>query len=124
MDQTNRQIYSKLYETYPLSPGEANWVRRTIDDIASEFTKQKAVFLREDAKYFILINFTEMIVKPLRERVERDRLMHDLSHDTKLLLETAALNSRNREEISGHDIVNALSKNWGELEVMKLDLWG
>ena len=124
MDQTIRQIYSKLYDTYPTSPGDVIWVRRAIDDTTSAFAKERKVLLREDAKYFILINFAEMIVSPMRQRVEHDRLMHDLKHDTRLLLETATLDRKNKEEISGHDIVNALSKNWGELDVMKLDVWG
>jgi hypothetical protein len=124
MDQTIRQIYTKLYDSYPTSPGDVDWVRGTISDVTSAFTGEKKVPLREDAKYFILVNFAEMIARPLREKVAHDRLAHDLKHDLKLLLDSASFIRKEKEESSGHDIANALSKNWGELEVMKLDLWG
>ncbi len=124
MDQTVRQIYSKLYDIYPTSPGDVDWVRRTVSEVTSAFANEKKIIVREDAKYFMLVNFAEMIVSPLKERVGQERLAHDLSHDSRLLLESASISGKNKEEISGHDIVNALSKNWSELDVMKLDLWG
>lgn len=124
MDQTIRQIYTKLYDSYPTSPGDVDWVRGTISDVTFAFTGEKKVLLREDAKYFILVNFAEMIARPLREKVAPDRLAYDLKHDLKLLLDSASFIRKEKEEISGHDIVNALAKNWAELEVMKLDLWG
>jgi hypothetical protein len=124
MDQEIRHIYSKLYDSYPVSASDVAWVRDALREEFSVFMREKKLRIREDAKYFLLVNFAEMIAGPLTERVERDRLIHDLRHDTRLLLESASLNGKNKEEISGHDVINALSKNWTELDVMKLGLWG
>jgi hypothetical protein len=124
MDQIKRQIYSKLYDSYPILPCDMDWVRGTINDVTGIFAEEKGVYLREDAKYFLLINFAQMVAVPLRESVDRNRLTHDLKHDTNLLLESAASARKDRNEISGHDLVDALSKNWAELEVMKFDFWG
>jgi hypothetical protein len=124
MNQEVRQTYTELYKSFASPRDDAAWVRETIDQVASLFTKEKNLRLREDAKYFLLINFAEMIVHPLRERLQLERLKHDLSHDLKVLVNSAAYIGRAKEEISGHDIIDALSKNWTELDVMKLELWG
>ena len=124
MDQAKQQIYRNLYNSYPALPSDVDWVRGTINDLAAIFAKEKKVLLREDTKYFLLINFAQMVVDPLKGTIARDRLAHDLKHDTNLLLESAASMRKDKNEISGHDVIDALSKNWAELEVMKFDLWG
>jgi hypothetical protein len=109
---------------YPSPPGDVAWVRETIDQVASTFAGQKKIPLREDAKYFLLVNFAEMIVRPLRERVGSERLKHDLNHDLGILLDSIAFQDKGKQEISGHELIDALSKNWGRLDIMKLQFWG
>jgi hypothetical protein len=121
MNQSDEKTYTELYYKYPLSEGVV-WIREIIDQASSMFGGKEKIRLREDAKYFLLLNFAEMIVRPLGARFEPKRLKHDLEHDLKILLDSAA--EKANPEISGHAIINALSKNWAELDVMRLDFWG
>ena len=124
MDQTNRKTYAELYKTYPSPAADVAWVRETINRVGFAFAAEKEILLREDAKYFLLINFTEMIAYPLRDRIDHGRLMQALDHDLRLLLNSIAFKVRPKHEISGHAIIDALSKSWKEMDVMKLGLWG
>ena len=97
------------------------WIRDAIEAAAKKLAEQGAR-LREDAKYFLLVNFTEMVVKPLRKANPEKRLQDALNHDLKLLLDVAA-QAVHKAEISGHAVVDALSKAWSDLEVNHLEIW-
>lgn len=124
MNMADQKTYTALYDKYPSRVENVSWVQGTVDRVTSMFFESNKIRVREDAKYFLLINFSEMIVLPARERFERERLEHDLGHDLRILLDWIAFRNREKREISGHDIIDALSKNWSELDVMRADFWG
>lgn len=101
--------------------------------------------IRPDAKLFLLVNFFELILHPiLKGRTARslnlspddilnqdDELKKYLDHDLRIILKSSKQSqrelSRQRDEkrkISGHDVVNAISRSWSKLNLLKVDVWG
>ena len=100
---------------------------QTIDNVDSQNS------LRPDAKYFLLVNFHQMIVLPIaishlfnegQEKVP-DHQISDLSEkiesDIRLIVRES---SGNGEEISGHAIMATIDKLWRKLKTTKINVWG
>lgn len=127
MQQTHRTAYSELYSAYGQGSESVPWVRSAIETVSARLWPQSGglpvqrVRLREDAKYFLLVNLTEMVVKPL-QGISQARLQAAVDHDLQLLL-SAAAHMANSAEISGHAVVDALSRVWSQLEINHFGLW-
>jgi hypothetical protein len=124
MDQLSESVYLDLYAKRDL--GDFRWVRDVIDEVVRTY---KDLVVRADAKFFLLINFVEMIAIPLSKaaKMEREKLEFELRHDLMLILDTARQELTRAErklEVSGHAIVSAVSKLWSDLELMRPNFWG
>jgi hypothetical protein len=102
---------------------------RTIEDAISDALGDLGLSsqqLRPDARLFLLVNLHEMIVLPLSAspgRLEGQRLAELLRNDVRTILE-AAREPTGNNEISGHAVINAISRVWDKLRATELDVWG
>ena len=131
-------VYKMLYADY-VSENEFRrrrpfpteyYVVRTIRKSIDRADKEGK--LRPDAKYFLLVNFHHLIVRPLIEqrpvrdfRIEKDYF--ELEANIQSDLETIIADSNdnvNQEEISGHQIMKSIDKLWKNLKTTKLEIWG
>jgi hypothetical protein len=118
-------------------------VRETIDDADRRLADQEGLRLRSDARFFLLINLTEMVARPIQMRTRSApfsgptaELGDILRGDLDLLLEDAARRHEERQralgrgriepdrEISGHSVVEALAANWTRLKLNSYRIWG
>jgi hypothetical protein len=118
-------------------------VRETIDDADRRLADRTGLHLRSDARFFLLINLTEMVARPLQMRTRSApftgptaELGDILRGDLDLLLEDAARRHTERQralsrgrpepdrEISGHLVVEALAANWTRLNLNNYRIWG
>jgi len=97
-------------------------IRISIDNADKENT------LRPDAKYFLLVNFHHLIVRPLFERRPyREKFYPEIENDIeKDILTIVSETKQNSEqgEISGHKIMDTINKLWKNLRTTRLELWG
>lgn len=92
---------------------------------------EKEIQFRPDAKLFLVINFNEMIVKPLIFRQlenEKETSPKDLFITIQLdlirVMNHAVEFKQNDEDISGHRIMKSIDELWGKLDSTKYELWG
>ena len=112
------------YEEYDLIRA----IRRSIDRIDKENQ------LRPDAKYFLLVNFHHLIVRPLLDTerylpigIDPLSLENDIDQDIATIIRSSISNNNNIEnngKISGHQIMSTIDKLWRDLRTTKLDIWG
>jgi hypothetical protein len=101
-------------------------IRKTINEIATE------KHLRSDAKYFLIVNFHFLVVKPLCKQKPRGRylleelypsLEEDIKNDIILIIKSADEESKD-QEISGHQIMQSIDKLWKKLKTTSFEIWG
>lgn len=121
--------------------------QRAIDNAAEKRGDYK---VRPDAKYFLLVNFYEMVLRPIAtelqtrgevgERFSRDSMREDLRHDVELILEDAEDRARRRNEgvpqpwaqsaeegareISGRNVIDAIGGVWEKIKYNEYLYWG
>ena len=111
-----------------LVPRRSVWlVKDALDEAAKEMKLDDQ--LRPDARFFLLINFHQMVLLPLsyaKQSPPPEVLFEMINQDVRAVLEIARsrLKRENRREISGHMIVEALSEVWQKLRVSEFELWG
>jgi len=136
------KIYEMLYADYlyeldfrdkkRLSLEEYSLVRslKRFIDLAN-----KSEILRPDAKYFLLTNFHQMIIKPILETryvlIDNDRkgradLEQYIQDDIKTIILESTHSSFNfdQDRISGHRIMKTIDQLWKKLKCTRLDIWG
>lgn len=117
-------------------------VRQTIDEADRRLVDDEGLRLRSDARFFLLINLTEMVARPIQMRTgvssiegPSAELGSILRGDLELLLSDAARRHTRRQrdlgprgeldrEISGHSVVEALAANWTRLKLNSYRIWG
>lgn len=134
------EIYGNLYDEYiyeqdfirhrrPIHPDEYYILKSIKKSIEKANLESK---LRPDAKYFLIVNFHHLIVKPIiEERPPRfrikEKMIFDLdesiNEDIFTIINEAKM-SVNELEISGHQIMRTVDKLWRNLKTTKLELWG
>jgi hypothetical protein len=158
MEPTYEHIFDDLYnvwsdQDYPNRPRIAelasfksnepvNTVRRTIEDAQQALEVSEGLRLRSDARYFLLMNLSEMVARPIQMRTGEPpfegpsaELDSVLRGDLDLLLSDAARRHIERQrslgagrrpdrEISGHSVVEALAANWTRLKLNSYRIWG
>lgn len=137
MREEFHKAYQDLYSEYVY---EQNFRRRRYKPFYEEeyyFIRQirisidkadKENTLRPDAKYFLLVNFHHLIVRPLFEqRPYREKfypeIEKDIEADISIIVSETKQNSE-EGEISGHKIMDTINKLWKILRTTRLELWG
>jgi hypothetical protein len=142
MNNEFRPVYRKLYSSYR-RPSEvllrlrdesfraARIVSESIEKVQGELEESKLPRLREDAKYFLLLNLVEMVYVPLREQensIGRPRLQ-DLREGFQADIRTIAYSAaraaaeEGQEEISCHRVIDTLHDTWGRLNSAVTRMW-
>lgn len=140
MDERFRPIYEQIYQgrTAPglphalraitarltLRDRDAAMIRDAIESAEREEPQGRR--LREDAKAFLAVNLQDLVIDPLtRAQVaSAAELSADVRRDVALLVSAASANTElERPEISGHAVVDSLSRNWSELRISRYRLW-
>jgi hypothetical protein len=137
-------IYKELYEIYRVSQYERGYFpppyrrlmsprfdilafRRIEDAITDTLGELRLVRqLRPDARLFLLLNIHQMVALPLSYEVtpeSESNLDSALREDLSTILQAASEESK-EGEISGHNVINAISRTWEKLQISKLEIWG
>lgn len=79
--------------------------------------------LRPDAEFLIYFAFSELVVRPVAtvRPDARDELVEDITQDIALITKVAQ--SQAGEEVSAHDVINAVGQIWGELRSSRWEVW-
>jgi hypothetical protein len=99
--------YQEAYEGYPIEHGVIGLVKTTID----QFAEGRPGHLRTDAKYFLLLNFAEMIIKPHAEYLGEG--LSEAVHKALNLILTQL--SAMPSPVSGHAVMKVIDSNWPQL---------
>ncbi|ROI11893.1 hypothetical protein ACLB6K_24215 (plasmid) [Microcystis aeruginosa FACHB-524] len=142
MNERYYEIYDQLYRNYsytsaarsPLGPA----ITRIIDE-QIEFLHLVSR-IRPDAKLFLLVNFTDVILSPLIVTGVEDQniLLENTAEDIKAILvaasQVSSLRGRNNEitiepivenrKISSHDVLIAVQSIWSLLRTLRIEVWG
>lgn len=130
-------IYEQLYESFgdefsgppvPIPRQLARDVKQVIDQVIEELNLRERV--RPDARHFLLVNFHQFIVAPAylaspRLNINAAEVFDVLRDDTRTILRASEELSRERErgEISGHIVLDALSSRWDKLKSTFYEFW-
>lgn len=123
-------IYENEFRRRQTLPYEEYYIIRTIRK--SIDTADKENTLRPDAKYFLIVNFHHLIVRPLFERrpyrefrLEKKyaEIEDDIQADIAIIV-SETKNEARQGEISGHQIMRTIDKVWKNLKTTRLELWG
>ncbi|RZA01240.1 MAG: hypothetical protein EOP47_11400 [Sphingobacteriaceae bacterium] len=122
-------VYDERRMIYPYFRYEYDLIRtimRAIDQ-----NSKGLINFRPDAAYFLLVNFHQMIVRPLLEvrtytkfignESELNQLIND---DIKTIIQTAVNKATPDNEITGHAVMEAINNLWRQLRTTKLEIWG
>ena len=110
-------------------------IRQSID------TADKENFLRPDAKYFLIVNFHHLIVRPLFEQREKPfsdffskvfgsekdffiELENNIQSDIATIVSETKKEVYNQRDISGHQIMRTIDRIWQNLKTTRFELWG
>ena len=132
---TYEMLYAEyIYENYfirrrPFPYDEYYIIRRIRKSID---TADKENTLRPDAKYFLIVNFHHLIVRPLFEqrpyrefRLEKEfpEIEDDIQADIATIISETKKEAE-KGEISGHQIMRTIDRVWKNLKTTRLELWG
>jgi hypothetical protein len=150
MDPQYRDIFQLLYKQEPeprywvaQAPplvDDSSVLHRTIDNVDEELFRSRRRRIRADAKYFLYVNFMEMVFLPIRIRGRYpEELITSLRADLELVVNDAARLQEVRErrqgsgsealspfepELSGHSVLESVALNWRNLKLSDLRIWG
>jgi hypothetical protein len=140
MDERLRERYQDLFERMgSIRPFGRLRPAKDIRDAILTAEETEEARLREDARWFLLVNFYELIFRPLSGRMsaaERERLLEAVRKDVHTIVRaavdrrakestTAEIEGQSRDaELSAHDIIAAIDSRWGNLQTAAQDLWG
>ncbi|QHS59926.1 hypothetical protein [Chitinophaga agri] len=154
MNKEFNNAYQGLYETYSSSVSidsltdhrkylgsemfslggeritEASLIQELIDAIDKSVN---ARHLRADARYFLLVNFHQLIIRPVlevlgtsRNNLYPNKEFRGFIDDIKSDINTILLNTVTKfgEDISGHAIMEAINRIWTQLRTTRIEIWG
>ena len=123
-------IYENEYRRRRFFPYDESYVIRIIRNSIDSANKDNS--LRPDAKYFLIVNFHHLIVRPIfegrpfrgfRQRKDYDNLEEYIKSDIFTIVSETERNSNN-QEISGHQIMQTIDRIWRNLQTTKFEIWG
>lgn len=90
-----------------------------------ENSPNRSSSVREDARLLLYLNFDIVIFRPLNIITETTSLLQYIYNDVKIILQEAdSLATENKSyEISGHQLMLAVSNKWGLLKTLSGDSW-
>jgi hypothetical protein len=115
-------------------------IRTAMDRVELEFSSGQnnnfnQASLRPDAKYFIVLIFTQMVAAPLvlenlspvysPEAPDISDLAAGIEKDVEFLLRLGYERKRNAtdKEVTAHTILTLIDENWDKLYIAKFELW-
>ena len=132
-------IYEMLYADYLYEtrirrtlefPHDEHYLLRVLRKSIDKSDKEN--MLRPDAKYFLIVNFHHLIIRPLLEErpfrhLPNEKNFYELEDFIQLdidmiIQETRSINIQ--EKISGHQIIQTIDRLWQKLKTNKLEIWG
>jgi hypothetical protein len=132
--------YNNLYSNYADESGTLKRTKASYNEfyyirlIQRTIDRENHNNLRPDAKYFLLVNFHQLIIRPL---LANDNLFNGLSFypisnlediieaDIKTIIKASKSGlNRTQDEISGHRVMTVINEMWQTLNVTKFDIWG
>lgn len=140
MNKRLSDIYDLLYSDFAYER-RSRWRRSRTEDNEYYFARliRKSIdnsdrdnSLRPDAKYFLLVNFLHLIVKPLlenkpfedyRNELQFFSLEEDIQADIKKII-LNAFDLKDGQEISGHQIMKSVDGLWSSLRTTSEKTWG
>lgn len=139
MKKEYSEMYENLYADYIYEieyrrrrpyPNDEYYILKTIRKSIDRADKESR--LRPDAKYFLIVNFHHLIIRPLLEqRLNRayqldenfPTLEDDILSDISTIVNESMKESE-QIEISGHHIMSTIDRIWKNLKTTKLEIWG
>lgn len=87
--------------------------------------RESGVNVRDDAKCLLLLNFDQMVFRPLELKYGREKLIEDIYTDVQSILREAyeTVKREEKEEISSHQVLKAGVKVWEKLKTFLQDSW-
>lgn len=123
MDEIVEREYEDLYYSFRDQYDLRNW----LDEADKDLQAKRGQRLRADARYLLLINFTEMVIRPADQakRVPPSEFREVVHNDLLSVVRAASDRAKaaDTREISGHEVINALSGVWGNLKTMAYNVW-
>jgi hypothetical protein len=111
----------------PFAPdGLDDALRQMIKEADQRLRSEHDRALRPDAKLFLLINFRDMIARPLDavgDDNDRQQLREGLASDVWTVTDAAGRAGPPDSEVSSHEVVNALNRNWDQMVTLRTRLW-
>jgi hypothetical protein len=160
MHQEFENLYQQLYVGWPYTTAlqpvfdrlRIGQMRDIVEDVRKAIDEAEATQsakLRTDAKYFLLLNFVDMVLLPIsivREKrfnepgsniISEEKMRSDLAHDVREIIneavrkkndEVAELpwserNKPEHKEISGHNVIDAIGNIWNEMKFNDYLYW-
>jgi hypothetical protein len=139
MDSEYNKIFDLLYAKYD---HEIEF-RRSIPYLLNEYYLIQSIrksidrndvdsTLRPDAKYFLIVNFHHLIIRPLIDRnslknIQNENfvieLQENIQSDIEMIINEVKESSE-VSEISGHQIMKSIDKLWSKLKITGQKTWG
>jgi hypothetical protein len=143
MDERYRQIYDVIYSDWVREPEPETLnlyfeqfghrppdmpVGSLIDDAVTLSARQRkdGAQLREDAKALLAVNFLNLVFVPLvAGGVSGEEVGEDVRRDMSMLVSDAdaGQSTVTAPEITGHAVIDSVSRNWGNLRISRFNLW-
>jgi len=100
-------------------------IQTAINRFEANQSEPDFIRVRSDARLFLLLNFDQMVFRPLTAARNLNNISGSISEDVTNILETAriATKEKRESEISGHEVLNACSRLWGSLKTLAKDSW-
>ncbi|MBI2679004.1 MAG: hypothetical protein HYX28_09505 [Candidatus Koribacter versatilis] len=139
MDPIYRDIYTELYSTNVARASDQPELRDEVSGLihAMDLASTSLQFplaavrpdLRPDARFLLFTLFINMIVLPLTVsgRLRHGELSEMVQGDVRTIVGDVIKRRRRTnspQDISGHEILDSIARNWQKLSVTKFRLWG
>jgi len=99
---------------------------RLIEQVIQESCDRRSVTLRPDAKYFLILNFHQMVAVPTKivlHNSRRDEISKLIQSDIDFIISAAINHAKNSQELSGGTIIRTVAEVWDKLKINAEDIW-
>jgi hypothetical protein len=99
---------------------------KSIEKAVKEACDARRVELRPDAKFFLIVNFHQMVVLPLEhthDRYAQGEILETIRADIDLIIAVAAEAPKDEGQISGGAILRTTAQLWEKLKINAQNIW-